>query len=331
MAKLQLSIGLTPNERTDPILRGGVGAEGVELTPTTSFPSELFYRQLKFAEFDVSEMSLSSLTIATGRGQTEWCALPVFTTRFFFHTNCWVRRDAGIERPQDLRGKRAGVPEYQQTAAVWARGALLHEFGVAPDDLEWHMERTEELSHGGATGFVPPPGLRFHRIPPDRSLADLLLAGEVDAAIHYIASPNLVDRSRVALEDEPTVRRLFPDPTAEGVRYHRATGLYPANHCVVVRRSLVDRHPWLPTNLFEMFEKAKAVAAGRLRSLAEGHVRLGLLGPDSAAALEEDPYPYGCAANRETLETLVRYVHEQGLASRTVALAELFAPTTMGL
>ena len=331
MGKLQLSIALTPNERTDPILRGEVGAEGVELTPTTSPPSELFYRQLTFGEFDVSEMSMSSLTIATDRGLSQWCALPVFTTRFFFHTNTWVRRDAGIEQPADLRGKRAGVPEYQQTAAVWARGALLHEWGVAPTDLEWHMERTEALSHGGATGFQPPPGLPFHRIPPERSIGEMLLDGELDAAVHYISTPNLVDRSRVAFDDSPVVRRLFRDPVAEGVRYHRETGLYPINHCVVVRRSLVDRHPWLPTNLFQMFQEAKAVGAARLRSLAEGHVRLGLLGADAAGALTEDPYPYGLGPNRLTLETLVEYVHEQGLASRVLALGELFAPSTMEL
>lgn len=330
MGRLQLSIALSTNERTLPLLEGEVAPEGIELTGSRVHPSELFYRQLKFGEFDVSEMSLASLSIATDRGNSDWCAVPVFTTRYFFHTNCWVRRDAGIAGPEDLRGKRVGVPEYQQTAAVWARGALQHEFGVRPEDVVWHMERAPELSHGGATGFVPPAGLRFQYIDAGTSISRMLLAGELDATLLHIGA-NLVDRSRERLEDEPAVRRLFADPVAEGQRYFAATGVYPANHCVVVRRSLVDRHPWLPVNLFEAFARAKDVAARRLVSLAEGHVRLGLLSAEAAQDLRKDPYPYGIRANCSALETLADYLHEQGLTGRVIGVEDLFAPSTLEL
>src|SRR5262245_58614241 len=157
--KLELSIALSDNENTRPLLDGVVEAEGLRLVPTAVHPSEMFWRQLKFGDFDVSEMSMSSLLIATSRGPTPWVALPVFTSREFFHTRVLVRADAGIAKPEDLRGKRVGVPEYQQTAAIWGRGVLQHEFGVHARDMEWFMERPPDKSHGGATGFMPPAGV----------------------------------------------------------------------------------------------------------------------------------------------------------------------------
>ena len=144
-----------------PILDGDVTAQGITLFPTAVHPSEMFWRQLKFADFDVSEMSMSSLIIATSRGKTPWVALPVFTSREFFHTRALVTVSSGITKPEELRGKRVGVPEYQQTAAIWIRGILEEEFGVRPQDIEWFMERTPERSHGGATGFTPPAGVRM--------------------------------------------------------------------------------------------------------------------------------------------------------------------------
>src|SRR5215813_15207831 len=144
---LQLSIALSDNERTRPLLEGRVTPQGIKLVPTMVHPSEMFWRQLRFAEFDVSEMSMSSLLISTARGPTPWVALPVFTTREFFHTRIQVRADAGITAPADLRGKRVGVPEYQQTAAIWGRGVLENEFGVPPRDMEFFMERVADRSH----------------------------------------------------------------------------------------------------------------------------------------------------------------------------------------
>src|SRR6202158_3588585 len=152
-SRLELSIALSDNERTRPLPEGLVVPQGIKLVPTMVHPSEMFWRQLKFAEFDVSEMSMSSLVISTARGPTPWVALPVFTTREFFHTRILVRSDAGIAAPADLSGKRVGVPEYQQPAAIWGRGTLENEFGVRPRDIEFFMERVADKSHGGATGF----------------------------------------------------------------------------------------------------------------------------------------------------------------------------------
>ncbi len=331
MADLQLSIVMGSNPRSLPVLNGSVKADGIELTSTVLHPSEIFWRQLHFAEFDVSEMSMSSLLMAIASGNRDWVGIPVFTSRRFFHTGIWVRRDAGITRPEDLRGKRVGVPEYQQTAALWGRGVLQHEFGVSPTEMEWWMERTEDRSHGGATGFQPPAGVKLNRIPAEDSIGKMLLDGRLDATLLYLAENNLVDRSTARLEDHPEVQLLFPDPAAEGRRYFAKTGLYPINHGMVVRRSIAEKHPWVVLNLLNAFRKAKEGYLARLRDLAEPHLATGLLSPEAGAKLTTDPFPYGVQSNKLVLETIASYSHEQGLTPRTLPMEEIFAASTLGL
>src|ERR1700752_4666874 len=217
--KLQLSIALTSNPRPWPTLDGRVRPDGIELVASRVHPSELFWRQLKFADFDVSEMSFSSLIMAKAKGDERWTGVPVFTTRKFYHAAILVRRAAGIRSPADLKGKRVGVPEYQQTAALWPRGVLQQEFGVEPRHMEFWMERGASHSHAGAVGFTPPPGVPIHTVRPEKNLGGGMLAGEIDALLHYIVDDNLVDRSKVDLWNHPEMRPLFPDPVAEGIRY----------------------------------------------------------------------------------------------------------------
>jgi 4,5-dihydroxyphthalate decarboxylase len=327
--KLPISLGFGSNVRTRPVLDGKIEPEGIELRSTAVHGSELFWRQLRFAEFDVSEMSLSSLLMLTASGKSPWWALPIFTSRQFFHTGILVRSDRGIEKPQDLKGKRVGVPEYQQTAALWARGALKHEFGVDPMDCEWWMERVGERSHGGAVGFTPPPGLNFNRIPAEKSIGSMLLNGELDATLLYLTDSNLVDRSRVDLSGNPIIKPLFADREAEGARFYKSTGLFPINHGVVVRRSILEQHPWVAQSLFDAFNKAKNAAHDRLLSLTGVYSDLGLLPAEDRANLEIDPYPYGIKANQNVLETVTRWSNEQGLTPRVMSLEEVFAPSIM--
>jgi len=330
-AKLELSIALSDNPNTRPLLDGAVEPEGIRLVPTALHPSEMFWRQLRFAEFDVSEMSMSSLLIATSRGQTPWVALPIFTTREFFHTRILVRADGAIAEPADLAGKRVGVPEYQQTAAIWARGVLQHEFGVAPKDIEWFMERQPDRSHGGATGFTPPAGVRLKYIPATTNIGELLLHGELDATLLYLTHRNLVDRSRLDLASDPRIRPLFPDRDAEARRYYAKTGLYQINHTVVVRRALIERHPWIALNLFSAFMAAKNTLAGCANAYLAPFFLVGAFGDDVRRTLAGDPMAYGVKAARPVLETIAQYVHEQGLSERRVALEEIFAASTLDL
>ena len=340
---LDLSIVLSINERTRPILDGRVQAQGIRLIPTGVHPSEMFWRQLKYQDFDVSEMSMSSLLIAASRGDRTWVGLPVFTTREFFHTRALVRIDAGIDTPADLKGKRIGVPEYQQTAAVWSRGALEHEFGVKASDMTWYMERSPEVSHGGATGFVPPPGVTLHRIPTSTNIGEMLINGELDATLLYLTDKNLVDRSRIDLIGSGKVRRLFPDQHAEGRRFFAKTGLYPINHGVVVRRSVLEKHPWVALNLYKAFVAAKEMGVVQMTASLEPYFATGLvasgkaeaasdtLGPGMRQALAGDPLGYGIKAARPVLETITKYVHEQGLTKERVRLEDVFWPSTLEL
>jgi 4,5-dihydroxyphthalate decarboxylase len=327
--KLQLSIGITDNPRTRPVIDGTVRPEAIDLLPTVLHPSELFWRQLRFAEFDIAEMSMSSFLMARAHGDDRFVGLPVFTTRRLFHTGILVRRDAGIASPVDLRGKRVGVPEYQQTAALWTRGALLHEFGVAPCDMEFWMERDPSRSHGGATGFAPPPGVVVHTVAADTSLGAMMQDGTLDAAIHYIRKQNLVDRSTADLHHDPAITTLFADPRAEGARYFAATGLYPINHGMVVRKSLWEAHPWVVLNLLNAFRDANEIAERQRMEHVLYHLEAGLLPAGAAEALRRPLIQHGVGVNRRTLETIAAYSHEQGLTPRRLGLEELFAPNVM--
>jgi 4,5-dihydroxyphthalate decarboxylase len=331
VAHLELSLAMTSNPRSDPVLQGAIAPDGVVFRTNVLPASDIFWRQLHAHEFDVSEMSMSSLLIVTAQSNQDWIGLPIFPQRHFFQTWAWVRADAGIDRPADLKGKRVGVPEYQQTAALWTRGILEHDFGIKPSDMDWYMERTAERSHGAATGFRPPAGVSFQYIPADKTIGSMMMNDELDATVMYSGRATLVDRSTISFENNPKVRPLFPDPAAEAQRYFHATGIFPINHGMVIRRSLYERHPWLPLNIFNAFRRAKEQVMAETRRLASTHLELGLLGPGAAGALRTDLYPYGVASNRKLLETLCAYSAEQGLTPRRVDLEEVFAPSTLDL
>ena len=327
--KLQLSIAMTSNPRTRPIFDGTVQAEGIELIATPLHPSEMFWRQLKFADFDVSELSFSSLSMAKARGDDRFVGLPVFTTRHFFQNWILVRHSARIQTPADMKGKRVGVPEYQQTAAVWSRGILEHDFGVAPRDMEFWMERSPSQSHGGATGFTPPPGVTLHRIPPEKNIGSMMLSGELDATLLYFVDPNLIDRSTADLWNHPDIEPLFRDPVAEGMRYYRKSGLFPINHGMAIRRSIVDRHPWVVLNLYTAFARANDLAEAQRLEHVEYHLAAGLLPRECGESLRTPLVRHGVKANRTVLETAARYSHEQGLTPRVVPLEDVFAASTL--
>jgi 4,5-dihydroxyphthalate decarboxylase len=330
-SKVQLSVCLSDNDRTRPLREGRVKADALDLVVSTAHPSEMFWRELHFAEFDVSEMSCSSLLMAIAHGDKRFVAIPVFTSRSFFHTGILVRTDRGIEKPGDLKGKRVAVPEYQQTSALWSRGALQHEFGVTAFDVDWYIERTEQLSHASATGFQPPKGLKVQRIPETENIGTMLLDGKIDASLLYLNEVNLVDRSRVDLRNRTEVRTLFKDPAAEGIRYYKKTGFFPMNHCVVFKREIADKYPWAVLNVFKAFDEAKNLVRDQGRAAASIYFDLGLVSPEQRKSLEVDPYAYGVKANRKVLEAITQFSFEQGLTPRQLKLEEVFHPATLDL
>ena len=327
--KLQLSLAASPNLRTRPILDGVIKPDGIDLVCTELHPSEMFWRQLKFAEFDVSEMSFSSLMMATARGDERFVGLPVFTTRHFFQTWILKRHDVGIDGPADMKGKRIGVPEYQQTAALWSRGILQHEWGVKDSDMTFWMERVPSHSHGGATGFKPPPGVMVNQIPAHKNIGEMLLARELDATLLYLASPNLVDRSTADLSKHKDIGPLFPDSATEGNRYFSKTGIFPINHGMIVRRSIAEQHPWVVLNLLKAFNQASQLADAKRMEHVDYHIQAGLVPKATAEALRRPLVPHGIRANRHVLETAAQYSHEQGLTPRVMKLEEVFAASAM--
>ena len=328
---IQLSVGMANNPRTRAIFDGRVKPDGIDLICTPLHASELFWRQLHFADFDVSEMSMSSLMMAVASGDTRWVGIPVFTTRKMFHTGMLARKDRGINKPEDLKGKKIGVPEYQQTAALWSRGILQQEWGVKAQDIgEWWMERNPEHSHGGKMGFKAPPGVKLQYIPTTTDMGEMLLEGKLDGALHYLAGTNnLVDRSSADLDNHPDFKTIFPDPHAEGVRYYNKTGIYPINHGMVIKREIAEKHPWAVLNILKAFDQANDIAERERKQANDYHVETGLVPPDVAKKLRVPLVTHGIKANRKVLETAAQFSFEQGLTPRLMKLEELFAPSVM--
>jgi 4,5-dihydroxyphthalate decarboxylase len=336
MAKLTLGFISAFNERVEPLMNGTIKAEGIELIPTYSHPAETFWRQLKFGEFEVAEMSMSSYLIARSQG-ADMIALPVFPSRRLFQTELSYHVDSGITKPEDLERKRLGVAEYQQTAALWIRGILEHDFGVSQYKIHWYMERSEEMSHGAATGFKPPPGISFNRIAPNKSLASTLLENELDVA--HVASPwvlqaNALDRSsRIAGRgDWSKIKPLFPDRMAEGARFCKQHGFLPVNHAYIIRGDIYRQHPWLAFNLYSGFVKAKALAREKLMEQIPAAL---FFAPEYAQmtgeTIGDDPFPYGIKANQAMLDTIISFSYEQGMTPRKMTVEELFAQSTLDL
>jgi 4,5-dihydroxyphthalate decarboxylase len=265
-------------------------------------------------------------------------ALPVFPSRRLFHTELSYNVDSGVQKPENLAGKRIGVGEYQQTAALWQRGILEHDFGVSQYNVHWYMERTEELSHGGATGFRPPERISFQRIPPEKSMASMLVNGELDAAAinsPWKDMPNVIGRShRIPGTggDWSKVKPLFSDRIAEGRRFFQKWNFVPVNHAYTIRGDVYKKHPWAAFNLYSAFVKAKEYFNARLpdsipSALFFGREYLAM----TQEIFGEDPYPYGVKANEKMIETLIDFSHEQGLITTKPQPIELFAESTLGL
>ena len=328
MANLKLNLAITNNPRTRAIIDGRVTADGIEFVKTVLGPAEMFWRQLNTAEFDLSELSMSELMIIRSRNDERFVGLPVFTTRRFYHTGIYVRKDAKIDSPADLKGKRIGVPEYVQTSALWTRGVLQSEFGIADKDMTFFMERLPNRSHAGAIGFTLPPWV--NRIPPEKSIGSMMVSGELDACMSYNRHSDVIDRSTVDLDNHPDIRPLFADNAAECIRYYRKTGIYPINHGMAIKREIYEKNPWIAINLLKAFSEANRIAERERQEQMTYHFETGLLPSEYRAVVAKPLIGYGLKANREVLETAAKYSNQQGLTPRVMPLEELFAPTVLG-
>jgi 4,5-dihydroxyphthalate decarboxylase len=293
-------------------------------------PAELFFRQLHHAEFDVAEMSLSTFLMLLARGDNRFVGLPVFTTRRMFHTLVLVRRDAGIDVPSDLRGKRVGVHEYQQTAALWIRGVLEDEFGVRPSEISFWMERLPSQSHASGVDFVPPPGVVIHQIPEHKNIGEMMIGGELDAVIFYIKGPTAIDRSSADLAKHPDIKPLFADDAAEAARYYHKTGIYPINHMMVMKRALYEASPDAAPAVVEAALAADRSASKDFGEIASLYIETGAMTPLRQKALRDLPATHGVGANRAVIEKAAGYSCQQGLTPRAIPLEDIFASSVLG-
>jgi 4,5-dihydroxyphthalate decarboxylase len=322
MSKLNLSFAFGDYDRTRPLLDGSVQVDGVDPVFMTLSPEEIFFRAFRSADFDVTELSLSSYTVKTAAGNSPYIGVPVFLSRAFRHTAIYVRTDR-IKKPQDLRGKKVGLPEYQLTANVWARAILEDDYGVKPSDITWVRGGIEEPGRPEKIALGLPKDVRLENAPEGATISGMLAAGEIDGFI--------APRPPVVAEGHPNIGWLFPDPTSAAKDYYKRTGIFPIMHLVGIRRELVEKHPWLPVAVTKAFEQAKAAALAKLSDTSATKVTLPFVEEQLKATLElmgPDFWSYGVAQNRKVLETFLRHHHAQGLSSRLVKVEELFHPAT---
>ena len=323
--KLSLTLACGEYDRTLALQNHAVSPDGIEINYLPMQPSELFRRQARHAEFDVAEFSLSTLCHLTDEGDRRMVAIPVFPSRKFRHSEIYVNLGAGISGPGDLAGKRVGAMEYQQTAAVWQRAMLQHDYGVNPDQIEWRFGAYDVP--GTYSERVPlelPPNIRTAVISNEQCLSQMLEDGDIDALMG-------ADPPRCFRNGSPRVGRLFPNYYEAEVEYFRRTSLFPIMHTVVIKREIYEEHPWVAANLYRAFEEAKALAADRLPREGALFCMLPWLSKhveDDLAILGPDPFVYGLEENRATLDAFMGYVHEQGIIKKPLAPNDLFAPET---
>ena len=324
MARLSISLAGCDYDRTMAIFDGRAPIEGCEVFATAMPVEEAFHRAFKYQEFDVTELSLSSYMMVTSRGDSPYIGIPAFVSRLFRHSSIYIRTDRGIERPEDLKGRLVGVPEYQMTAALWVRGILEDEYGIRPSDIRWRNGGLEEAGREERAPLKLPPEIELESIPTDRTLSQFLAEGKIDALISARA-PSCFQAGA------PDLGRLLPDYPSVERAYYEKTGIFPIMHLIGIRRSLYEKHPWLAVNVYNAFVRAKALCYAELGEI--GHLHTTLPWPVAAfdearRVMGEDYWSYGIAPNRQVIETVARYSFDSGLAERLMTAEDLFAPST---
>ena len=325
MSKLRLTLACWNYDRTRALADGTVKPDGIELTYLNLPVEETFFRMLRYREFEIAEMSLSSYTVSLFRDDAPFIAIPVFPSRVFRHASIFVSTKSGILEPKDLIGKRVGNPEYQLTAQVWIRGILSDEYGVPPASVEYWTGGVEEPGREEKIALDLPLEFKIRRIGPDQTLSQMLADGEIDALYAPRAPSTLVTRSR-------DVRRLFENYGEIERAYYLKTRIFPIMHTVVIRRDIYRAHPWVAQSLYKAFVESQRLVyedfkeTGVLKAMLPwltSHV------DELKRTMGHNWWPYGFEPNRHVIETFLRYHHEQGLSKRRLRPEDLFASETL--
>jgi 4,5-dihydroxyphthalate decarboxylase len=317
--KVPLTLACGDYEIVRALKEGIVKPDGIDLTVVTEMDStSRHWRFLRNREFDMAELSGSSYLLACDN-DFPVRAIPVFLHRRFRHGFVFINTQKGILSPKDLIGKKIGVKSFQATAILWLRGILEHEYGVPHKSIEWFSELDEDVE------FTPPPDLKLVRLDHSQSVEKMLVDGELDAVLHTDLIEPLIDK-------DPRVARLFPNYKEEEVAYFKRTGIFPIMHVMGIRQEIIERHPWVAINMFEAFERSKAIGLRRMvnpRMVPLAWYREAW--EEQEEILGSDPWEYGLTdANRHTLDTLAGYSFEQGLIRRKPALDDIFIDVSQG-
>ena len=322
MANLSLSVAVGDYDRNRPLINGAVRIDGVDPVFMTLSPEEIFFRAFRSQDFDICELSLSSYTLRTALGDCPYVGVPAFVSRMFRHTSIWVRTDR-IKEPKDLKGRKVGLPEWQLTANVWARAILEDDFGVKCSDIHWIRGGIEEPGRPEKNPIKLPPGVRLDNAPEGATISQMLIDGEIDGFVAPRPPSHMT-------ADTKNVGWLFRDPTAAAKDYFRRTGIFPIMHLIGIRRTLVEKHPYLPVAVFKAFEQSKAAAMAALSDTSATKVTLPFIEErlkEARDLMGEAFWAYGVEPNRRTLESLLHHHHAQGLSPRLMRVEEMFHPS----
>ncbi len=321
MSPLPLTLAISDYDHVRDLVSGRVKAEGIDLTALTLSIEEIFHRFTVYREWDASEMAMGKYVSLRSQGDTSLTAIPVFPSRMFRHSSIYVRSDGPVRTPADLKGRRVGIPEWAQTAAIYSRGLLAHQYGLDLAEIAWVQAGVNEPGRTEKVALDLPPGVAVER-PSGKSLNVMLLAGELDAVMTAHAPAAFA-------AGDPRVKRLFDDYMPVELAYWRETGIFPIMHCVAIQTSVLEAHPWIAMNLLTAFEAAKRRSVARAFEATASrfpvpwaHERAGLAAP----LFGSDYWPYGIEPNRVTLEAFLGYAHEQGVCHRPMTPEEIFPP-----
>jgi 4,5-dihydroxyphthalate decarboxylase len=326
MATLTLDLGCGDYDIVRPLKDGTVSAEGMEINfVTINRPPEVHWRMGMHHEFDAAEMSFGSFVAGKARSDFPFVGIPAFVYRKFRHSCAYVNVHAGIDKPEDLKGRRVGVPEWQMTATVWLRGFLQDDFNVRASDVHWLTGGLESSERKEKVALTLPPEIKIENIASGQTLSDMLVSGEIDALLTAQVPAPYVKRA-------PQVRRLFADTRQAEADHFRRTGIFPIMHVMILREEFYKRHPWVAQSLYKALADAKARCIDAIFKNDAIHSVLPWAGPHAEEVrklMGQDFWPYGVEANRNTLEIFMRYCFEQGLTTRLLKVDELFTKETV--
>jgi 4,5-dihydroxyphthalate decarboxylase len=321
VSRIPLTLAISHYDHVTELVTGRVPVEGVDLTCLNLQIEEIFFRQFNYRDFDVSEVSMGKYCSLVSQGDSPLVAIPVFPSRVARHSSIYIRRDGPVKAPADLAGKRIGIPEWAQTASVYSRGLLAHQYGIDLTSIEWIQAGVDQPGRLEKVKLNLPNGMRYTS-RPDKSLSGMLVSGEIDAALS--AHPPACFE-----HGHPNVARLFPDYLDVEMKYVKETGIYPIMHAVAFRREIVERNPWVAANLFKAFDEARRRSVERALNNTSSALPLPW-GYEFVRRMQDivgpDLMPYGVEANRTTLDAFLQYAHEQGVLHRRLTPEELFPP-----